>query len=251
MDTFDKYIPNFLFILLRTGIVLSLVPFFSSQLFPPTFRIGMAVAISLILTPVVEIRPLTAEIPLVVIRELLFGLAFGFAARFIFYAVDMSGQIISSASGLSIATTFNPEIGQSSEISSILSILSTLLFMAMDAHHDLIYLFVKSYEWIPVGSAVATGGIVAMAVTLTGKMLIIALKLSAPIVILMLISNVILAFVYKAAPQINIFFMATPAYIFLAFLMLIIGMPMFLHVVGGLFSSLRDELGRIILQLRG
>jgi len=251
MESLTTYLPNFLFILLRAGIVLSLVPFFSSELFPPMFRIGMAVAISLVLTPVVEFHVATPEIPIVVFREILFGMAFGLAARFVFYAVDMAGQLMSNASGLSIATAFNPEIGQSSELSRIFGIIAMLIFLAMDIHHDVIYVFVKSYEWLPAGSALSAGSLVTLTVSFVTKMFIIALKISAPVVISMLIANVVLGFVYKAAPQINIFFLATPVYIFLGFLIMMISIPAFAYVAGGLFSSTKDEIGNVIMLLKG
>jgi len=251
MDIYNEYVPNFLFILLRAGIVLSFVPFFSSTMFPAMFRTGMAVAISLVLTPVVSCHVVRSEIALIVIRELMFGMAFGFAARFVFYAVDMAGQIMSSASGLSIATTFNPEIGQSAEISRILGIIAMLIFLAMDIHHDIIYIFVKSYEWLPLGSPMPGGSLLAMALSFIGKMFVIALKISSPIVISMLIANIVLGFVYKAAPQINIFFLSTPIYFALGFLIMILSLPVFISLIGGYFSSSRDELGRVILMLKG
>jgi flagellar biosynthetic protein FliR len=249
MDNYAHYLPNFLFILLRASIVLMLVPFFGSTSFPPQFRIGIAVAVSFVLTPVVEFRLVDDSITATVMREVMFGLIFGLVARFIFYAVEMSGQIMSSVTGLSMATAFNPEIGPSTEVSHLYSIIATLIFLAMDAHHDLIAVFVKSYEWLPAGSLNA-GTLVALSVSFTSKIFVIALKLSAPIVIIMLVVNIILGFIYKAVPQMNIFFVGQPVYIFIGFLTMLISLPVFVYLMQGYFGSMKDDIGRVILLMK-
>src|SRR4030042_5633408 len=113
MDIFAPYIYNFLFILLRAGIVVSLLPFFGSRNFPVQFKIGFIVAIALILTPVVELNVSKTGIPFVVMREAIIGIILGLTARFIFLAVEMAGQVISNAMGLSIAAIFYPDSGAS------------------------------------------------------------------------------------------------------------------------------------------
>ncbi|HYA86427.1 MAG TPA: flagellar biosynthetic protein FliR, partial [Nitrospirota bacterium] len=203
MESFAHYIPAFLFILLRAGIVLNMLPFISSTALPPQFRIGLAVAVALVLTPVLDIQVVKADIPLIVVREVMFAMIFGFTARFIFFAVDMAGQVMSNVSGLSMAASFNPEMGQSTDLSQLYSIFATLLFFAIDAHHDLIAIFVKSYELAPLGT-INVQGVMTAGVSFAASIFAIALKISAPVIIIMLITNIILGFVSKAAPQMNV-----------------------------------------------
>jgi len=250
MDSFAHYIPNFFFILLRAGIVLGMLPVFGSANFPPQFRIGLAVAVALILAPVVDLSVPKIPIPAVVMREVLFGMIFGLAARFVFYAVDMAGQVMSNATGISMAQSFNPEIGQSTELSSLYSIITMLLFLTMDAHHDLIALFVKSYEWLPLGTINALGLLTA-GVGFVTKIFVIALKISAPVIIIMLLTNLLLGFIYKAAPQMNVFFVGYPLYLFLGFLVMLMSLPVFAYVMGGYFSSIPEEMGRVLLLMKG
>jgi flagellar biosynthesis protein FliR len=250
MEQFTHYIPNFLFILLRAGIVLNLLPFIGSTSLPAQFRIGLAVAVALVLTPVVDVHFARNAIPLVVVREVMFAMIFAFAARFVFFAVDMAGQVMSNATGLSMAAIVNPEIGQTTEISQLYSIIATLLFFAIDAHHDLIAIFVKSYELAPLGT-INLQGIMTAAVSFTAGIFIIALKISAPVVIIMLITNIILGFVSKAAPQMNVFFVGYPLYLFLGFLTMFLSLPVFIYVMGGYFKGIPDEIGRVLLLMKG
>jgi flagellar biosynthesis protein FliR len=249
MEAIEKLIPNFLFILLRAGIVLNMLPFLGSVNFPPQFRIGMAVAVALVLTPVLDFQVPKTAIPIAVLREILFGMIFGLAARFVFYAVEMAGQVMSNATGLSMATIFNPEIGQSTEVAQLFSIIATLLFFAVDAHHELILLFVKSFEWVPLG-AISVSGIMTTGVSYATLIFVLALKLSAPVLIIMLITNLLLGFVSKAAPQMNVFFVGYPVYLFLGFFTMLVSLPVFTYVLGGCFKGIPEELGRVMMLMK-
>jgi flagellar biosynthetic protein FliR len=250
LDALIKLLPNFLFILLRAGIVLMLLPFFGSKNFPPQFKIGFAVAVALVLAPIVEFPLSQAPLPTIVVREVMFGMIFGLAARFIFFAVDMAGQVMGFAMGMSAATAFNPEIGPSTEVSQLYGIIAMLLFLAMDIHHDIIAVFVKSYEWLPAGT-VSAAGLAAAGTSFVTKIFVIALKLSAPVAVIMLITNILFGFIYKVVPQMNVFFVGQPVFIFIGLLTMMLSLPVFAHVMGGYFSGIKDELGRVMLMMKG
>lgn len=249
-EIFAKYLPNFLFILLRTSIVMSFLPVFSSRNLPAHFKIGLVVVFSLVLSSVVEFKVSLPDLPLLIIQEVLFGIVLGSAARAIFMAVEMAGQIISNVMGLSIATSFNPEIGQSTEIARFFGLVTMLIFLTVDAHHDLIYAFVKSYEILPPGS-IQTEGLITRAISGGSNLFIMAVKISAPVVIVMFILNMVLGFLYKAAPQMNIFFIGYPVFIFVGFLTMLISMPVLVNVLVDNFGNIRDELARVLALARG
>jgi flagellar biosynthetic protein FliR len=250
MDIIARYIPNFILILLRVGIVISLLPLFSRKNFPVQFKIGFAMAVALVLTPIVELKVTRTNIPSLVMREVIMGIALGLTARFVFLAVEMAGQIVSNATGLSAANIFNPELGQSTEIANLYGIIAILIFLAMDAHHDLIYILVRSYEWLPAGQA-DIKNLASEVISITGRIFIIAIKISAPVVVAMLISSLLLGFLYKAAPQMNILFVGFPIYIFVGFIVMIIGIPVFVNVIGTFLDSMKDEMLRVIAVARG
>lgn len=250
-NVISSYIPTFIFILLRTAIVIMLLPFFGSRNFPAQMKVGLSVAIAIILTPLIEIKIThNGMIPLIVSREIILGIAFGFTARFVFFAIEMAGQMISNAMGISIAQSFNPEIGQSTEMSQLFGFIAMLLFLSIDAHHDLIYTFIKSYELLSIGY-ISINGLLNSVISIIKVMFVIALKLSAPVVMTMLVSHILLGFVYKAAPQINIFFVAYPVYIFVGLVVLLIGMPMILLITRNYLGSVTEEITKVLNALKG
>ncbi len=250
MDIFSGYIINFLFILLRAGIFVSVLPVIGSKQLPAQFRIGFAVFIALLLTPLVKIGFNENNVLILILKELLIGVSLGLAVRFVFMAVNMAGTFISYAMGLSIARVFNPEIGQDTLISEAYGIMTMLLFLAMDAHHDLIYVFVKSFELLPAGQ-LSVEPLLPQIVSMGSGFFILALKLGAPVMVGLLIVNLLTGFLYKAAPQMNIFFIAMPLNILLGILLIMLSIPVFEHVLDISFSDLREDMARLIMAAKG
>lgn len=250
IDIFSRHLPTFLLILLRASIFVSLMPFIGSKSFPAHFKIGFAVAIAFILTPVVEIDTANISIAVLVVREIIFGMVMGSAVRIIFLAVETAGQAVSNAMGLSIATVFNPELGQSTEVARFYAIVAMLILLSIDAHHDLISIFFISYEWIPVGQ-VDTMNLIVKVAAEGSRIFLFALKVAAPVIVGIMTASLLLGFIYKAAPQINIFFISFPVYILLGFMIMLLGIPVFANVLTGHFHSVREEMIRILSIARG
>jgi len=244
-DILAIYFPRFLMVLLRSSVFFAFLPILGSSSLPGRFRIGLAVAIAALLTPVVDFRAGENDVAILVLREVVLGMVLGLSVRFVFYGIEMAGQMMSDTMGMSIATVFNPEMGQTTEISQLLAIMTTLLFLATDAHHDLIAIFVRSYDLLPAGGS-DIGALVREGISLVGRIFIIGLKLGAPVVIGMVTLNLMLGFLVKATPQINIFFISFPLFIGVGFVILLLALPVYLAAIGGSFGDIRTEMSRII-----
>ena len=249
-DTFIHYIPNFLLILLRASIVIAFLPLFNNKSLPVQFKIGLVLTITLVLTPLVEFKIQENNIPIIVIKEIIFGLAIGIGVRSIFLAIELAGDAISNAMGMSIATIFNPDIGQSATIARLYNIFIVLLFFAMDIHHDIIYVFVKSYDLLPVGEA-HIPNLTNDIIELSSKVFEIGIKIGAPVVVGMVITNLLLGFIYKASPQINIFFVSLPINLFIGFTIMLITTPILFFFFGEHMSRIKETMLRIIILARG
>lgn len=249
-DTFIHYIPNFLLILLRASIVIAFLPLFNSKSFPVQFKIGLVLSIALVLTPIVELKIQENNIPIIVIKEIIFGIAIGIGVRAIFLAIELAGDAISNAMGISIATTYNPDIGQSATIARLYNIFIVLLFFAMDIHHDIIYVFVKSYDLLPVGEA-QISNLTNNIIKGGSKIFEIGIKIGAPVIVGMMITNFLLGFIYKASPQINIFFVSLPVNLFIGFTIMLITTPVLLFFFGEHLSRIKETMLRIIILARG
>ncbi|NOY40080.1 MAG: flagellar biosynthetic protein FliR [Nitrospirae bacterium] len=266
-------ITTFLLVFLRLGIVMTFLPFFGSKNLPPHFKIGLIIALSLLLTPIVQtvIQPgenlqsstelftdngtdiknqksiwAETDIPLMVLKETIFSFVLALTVRFIFYAVDTAGQIVATTMGLSMATVFNPEIGQSTDIARLYGIVAFLLFLTLDAHHYFIYAFIKSFEHIAVGGA-DIKSMVSAGIALSSRIFVLAIKLSAPVITVVMITNILLGMLSKLIPQFNIFFVGYPIYITMGYIVMLLGLPLMIYLLSGYFIGIKADLTAIIL----
>ncbi|MBC8413744.1 MAG: flagellar biosynthetic protein FliR [Nitrospira sp.] len=240
---------NFMLILLRVSVLVSMLPVFSGSQLPVQFKIGLVVFIALILTPVVNFQISENQIPLIIVKEILIGMALGYAARFVFNAVNMAGVFISFAVGMSMGRVFNPEMGSTTHLAEILGSMVMLMFLALDAHHDLIYVVVQSFKILPAGS-INVLPLVPEMISIGAGLFVLSIKLAAPVMLGIFLAQVLTGFLYKAAPQMNIFFITMPLNIFLGFSIIIISLPVMENVIGINFSNMREDLIRLMMMAK-
>lgn len=245
-----SYFSNFLILMIRLGVTLSFLPFFSGKQFPRQFKIGLVIVLAYLLSPVIDQKISTVDLPIVILQECLLGLTLGFTVRLIFWGVEMAGSMISDALGISMATMLNPEMGQSTQISTIMGLMVMLLFLVLDLHHDLIYLIVKSYEIIPI-TKIRVDILLVKGISLVSQIFPMAIKIAAPVLVGMIIVNILMGFISKAAPSMNIFFVSMPLHVLVGLLILFFCIPLFLTFFSSRFSGLTDEINRILLMAKG
>ncbi|MBA4393548.1 MAG: hypothetical protein C0407_08350, partial [Desulfobacca sp.] len=141
------------------------------------------------------------------------------------------------------------EMGRSTTISTLLGLLAMLLFLILDLHHDLIYLIVKSYEIIPV-TKIRIDTLLIKGISLSSQIFPMAIRIAAPVLIGMIIINILMVFVAKAAPQMNIFFISMPVHLFVGLVILTLSVPLLINFLVGHFTGLNQELNRIILMAK-
>jgi len=250
INTFSQYFTSFLFILLRTSIIVALLPVIGGSQIPAQFKIGLAVFIAILLTPVVKFQIIENQMAMLVVKEIFLGIALGLTVRFIFLAVNMGGLFISHTMGMSMGTVFNPEVGHSTHVAEVYGAMLMLFFLVADIHHDLIFVLVKSFEILP-GGQLNIMNLIPQMITMMGKLFVVALKISAPVFAGILVTYILSGFLYKVAPQLNIFFIVMPLNIFLGFMLMAVSIPAFEYVLGISFSNIRNEMIRIIMIAKG
>ena len=240
-ELFSTYFASFLLVLLRGGVFLAMLPFYGSRTVPAQLKIGLVLALALVLAPVVDVPVAADGVAVLLVREVVLGAALGFIARFVFFGVETGAHVVSTAMALGSPAVFNPEFGQTTEVARFYTLLAMLVFLATDAHHHLLYVFVESYKWVP-GGEVDVRALGAVVVGVTAQMFVLALKVSAPVVVMMLVTNVVLGFIYRLAPQINIFFVGFPLYIVVGLLVMTVGVGVVVAVTDAQFGVMRDEM---------
>jgi flagellar biosynthetic protein FliR len=220
-------------IFMRLASVLMLLPGIGETGVPPQVRLGFALLFALMLTPV--LAPTLPGLPTglgdllgQVLHEVLVGLILGSLMRLMIFTLNTAGEIISLQTGISFAQTANPTQAQpSSSVGSFLSMLGLVLVYVTNTHHLFIRAFVDSYQLFSPMKKIMLEDAGALLVRTLGQSFVLALQMSAPIIVFALIFNVAVGFVGRMMPSFPVFFAATP-------LSLLLGLSLFAMGLGSM-----------------
>ena len=208
----------------------SSAPLLSQNSFPVTTRIGLAIAMTILIMPEISMTitkdPLSMDGLLILINQFLIGISIGFVMRIIFAALEMAGELIGVSMGLGFATFYNPQTqGQTIVISQFLSLLALAIFLSTNLHLVMLESFFDSFKTIPINQISLAPTAFRDLAYWGSHIFSIGLQLSLPIVTTLLVANIALGVLTKAAPQLNLFGIGFPITIGVGFLMLSINMP--------------------------
>ncbi|MTI85996.1 MAG: flagellar type III secretion system protein FliR [Firmicutes bacterium] len=252
IPSFDLLI-LFLLILVRISAFLVAAPFFSLKNFPTKAKVGLALGITVVLVPLVP-APETqfssiVHFALAISKEVMVGLAMGFICTLIFSALSVGGQLIDIKIGFFASQMFDPMTGaQVTIISRFFFLLGIAFLLATNTHHDLIAILAKSFEAVPVTQATAARELGLLFIRAFADMMVLALKIAAPIMAVTLAIDVSLGLVGRTAPQMNIFMLGFPLKIVVGIFTLSILVPVMGSIFSGIFDLMEQDL---LLLLKG
>ncbi|MFZ5720859.1 MAG: flagellar biosynthetic protein FliR [Pseudomonadota bacterium] len=205
----------------RAGAVVMLLPGFGDTYVPPRIRLSFALALSLMLYPLVggAAPPLPGgmgDLAGAVIRELLIGLMIGAILRLFMSSLATAGEIVSLQTTLSFAQTANPMQAQpAATLSTFLGMIGIVLIFATDLDHLFIGALVNSFKLFPFGREVPIADAGQLAIQTVSRSFALGLQLAAPVVVFSLIFNIATGLVGRVMPTLPVFFVATPLIVLL------------------------------------
>ncbi len=238
----NTWIAALLWPLTRILGLLAAAPLFGNSSIPVPAKIALGVVLASIMAPAIPalpaIDPMSMAGLLILIQEMLIGLAMGFAMRIVFAAIEMAGEISSLTMGLGFASFFDPLTkGRSSAISQFLALVATMAFLAVNAHLVLLSALHESFTTMPISATPMSASAPYELVRWGGHIFSAGLQLSLPIVAALLITQVALGILTRAAPQLNIFGIGFPISLGVGFLVLSLVLP----YMAGPFQKLFNE----------
>jgi flagellar biosynthetic protein FliR len=205
-------------------------PVFGNTGVPMLVKLSLGVLLSAIVAPTIPTIPVTDPTSwaglLIVAQEMLIGVAMGFSMRLVFAAVEFAGEIASSTMGLGFATFFDPtSAGRSSAISQFLALVATMAFLAMNAHLVLLQAVVESFFTLPISGTPMSLAAPLEMVRWGSRIFSAGMQIAMPIVAAMLVTNIALAILTRAAPQLNLFGIGFPITLGAGFLVISMTLP--------------------------
>jgi len=238
----NAWIAGLLWPLTRILGLVAAAPLFGHASVPNQVKVLLGVLLALIIAPTVPampaIDPMSYAGLLILVQELLIGLAMGFAMRLVFAAIEYAGELASNVMGFSFASFFDPTTqGRSAAISQFLSMVATMAFLAVNAHLVLLAALSESFTSLPISSSPISLVAPLELARLGSRIFSAGLQLSLPILAALLITNVALGILTRAAPQLNIFGIGFPITLGVGMLTLSVALPYLNTPIQNLFNE--------------
>lgn len=225
----DAWLAAFIFPLARILAMIASSPVLGNKQIPVRVKIGLSVVLSFIIAPTIGAMPIVSvgspQGLLIIIQQIIIGIAMGFTIRLIFSAVEMAGELAGLQMGLGFASFYDPiNATHSAIIAQWLGIIAALAFLSMNGHLYLLSALTESFHTLPVGNMISSKGFYSV-VSWGGSIFAYALQISLPILAALLITNIALGILTRAAPQLNLFAVGFPVTLAIGFFMLALSMP--------------------------
>ncbi len=226
----NHFIAGFFWPLVRVAAMVGIAPVFGANMVPVRVRLALALALTLLVLPVVPaitpVDSLSAQGVLVAAQQLVIGLAMGFALRLVFASLTLAGQTIATSMGLGLASTIDSQNGvQVPVVSQFYIMLMTLVFLGVNGHLVLIEMLARSFTTLPVAVDGLTRNGLWQLVVWGGEMFAGAVLIALPVVSSVLLLNISLGVITRAAPQLNIFAVGFPLTILIGFTIVWVALP--------------------------
>jgi len=247
IDDITGWVGNFFWPFLRLGALFMATPVFGARTVPVRIRIILAVLITILLQSSLPflpaIDPLSPQGLLLITQQILIGLLMGLALQIMFATLVMAGMMIATTMGLGFASTVDPQNGvQVTMLGQFYLIIATLFFLSVDGHLLLIKVLADSFIAFPVDGAPLSIEVFWNLATYSAEMFLSAVMIALPIMVGVLLVNLGLGVVTRAAPQLNIFAVGFPATMLTGFVLVLLCLPLLTPLLLDLFSTSFDFL---------
>lgn len=240
MATLDLFRPGgFALVVLlafRVGGLLLVAPVFASRTVPMAIRVALLLILTMLLVPAgfarAEAEPQVTAATL--LGETLVGFAIGVGAALLVGAAEVAGDYLALQTGLASSSLLDPmnqvpvpTLGQFAQLFVV------ALFLALNGHILMLEALAASLDRLPVGGPIDMRGGIVEVIGLGGELFTLGLRFAAPVVVAVMVGNLAIGILSRAAPQFNVLIVAFPVQIGIGLFVLAAALPIIATFVAG------------------
>ena len=224
------------------------MPIFTSKSIPLLFNFGLALAASIILFPLVDLKAFPVlsslgSLAIGAIGEILIGITIGMTVNLIFIGLQIAGQISGYQMGLAIAQVMDPADGEQVPLlAQFFQLFAFLTFLTINAHHWFLMALADSFHLVPPFGFKISGSLIEQLIQIAGNMFVIAIKVGAPVIAALLLASIAFGLIARTVPQMNVFFVAMPLKIIIGLLFIGFSLPYLSSFLKAIFSNLGNTI---------
>jgi len=225
-------------------------PFFSSGSIPVRIKVGLTLALSIVLYPILPGAPgisTTSNWLRVLLGEAFIGLAMGLAIQFVIEGVLLAGQILGFQMGFSLENIIDPQTQVDTPVLAIFhQSIALLIFLQLGVHRWLLRGLAKSFEYVPPGAVALNSPTTEELLRAAGGMLLVGLQIAAPALVATFVADISLGFIGKAAPQFPVVFTGVSVKSLLGMIIIWASVAMWPRVLESHFESAVSTAERLL-----
>lgn len=238
----NQFIGQYLWPLMRISAFYFAVPIIGARTVPMRVRLMLALLTTLLVVPLLPNAPVISFMSLegmvMIVKEVIIGLALGFLLQIVMHVFVLAGQFITLKLGLGFAAQNDPSSGVSvTVLSQFYLLMSTLLFLAINGHLIVIQMIVDSFASFPVSGPGLSPDKYMLVVNMFSWMFSAGLVISLPLFTSMMIVNMSFGVMGRSAPQMNILNVGFSVVLMFGFLLMWYSLTNFLP----LFNQIIEE----------
>ncbi|MGA1861736.1 flagellar biosynthetic protein FliR [Deferribacter thermophilus] len=250
------FLLTFFLIAIRVNGILFTAPIFGSGVVDARLRLFISIIIAILLKgsiPDISFQNIPVLLlMLLIIKELLIGIATGLLARFIFAGVQFGGQLIGFQMGFGVVNILDPQTNtQVSIIAQFQNILMILIFLAINGHLYIIKAISYSFTNVPLGRFVFKNESYIYLVVRFGTIFLTAVKIVAPILVTLILLHVVMGIMARLVPQMNVLIVGFPVQIAFGLLVLTLSLSYFYRIFEKIFLQYLKDIDTLFKILGG
>lgn len=223
-------------------------PILGNRAVPVRIKVLAAFVITVAIAPVLPASPAvdpgSAQGLLLLAQNILIGLGMGFTMRIAFAAIEMAGHLVGLQMGIGFASFFDPRSAANVPVvASFFTLFATFMLLATDGHLIILEALVESFHRIPAGTTGAEAGSAWLIVQGGSLIFEAGVSMSLPIVVALLVTNLSIGVMTRAASQLNIFAVGFPITLGVGFIALLLTIPMLLPATLRVFEQAFTTVG--------
>lgn len=237
---------SFAVALVRAAAFVALAPPFAGGLFSVQVRSFVAIALALASFKAVPVEVgsySTAEFAFCLVSQAAIGVALGYGVLGVLSAARAAGELIDNMTGSTLSSIFDPISGNSSPVfGRFFQLAFTAFLFVMNGQLLLARGFVRTFEAVPLVQGIDIAKLSEQGVAIVSQLVVAALEISAPIVLALFITEMVLALLARAAPTLNVLVLGLGVKALLA----VILVGMFVPAMPELTRTLMDHVATVM-----
>lgn len=248
-----KFLVGILIFIRISGFMYS-APFFKQSAIPIQVKIFFSIILAVMINSVYWHEQPTIDLDLwnlvlVVFKELMVGIILGFTANLVFFAARFAGGIIDIEMGYQTSMLFDVQQATPTLVGNLKEFAVLIVFLYLNGHHQIIETLYASLRVIPLMEFAMSESTIDLIVRLAVSVLVLGVKMSAPVLVALFATNLALALLARIAPQTNIFILSFQLKVFVGLIILFFSVPLFIYVAKVGLESVQTQTMEIIMTL--